>query len=110
MSDSTPDLNLPYMTESQSQKEVTYNEMLNRLEIMMQPNAISILNDPPITPAEGDKYIIGSVPTGAWAGYANNLVGFIGGAWVFVAPKEGWSCWLKSSNQLRRFLSGSWAV
>lgn len=110
MSDSTPDLNLPYLSEAQSGKEITYNEMLNRLEIMIQPNAISILNDPPATPSEGDKYIIGSVPTGSWAGHANNLAGFIGGAWVFVGPKEGWSCWLKSSNQLRRFLSGAWAV
>lgn len=110
MSDTTSELGLPYMTESQSQKEATYNEMLNRLEIVIQPTAISILNDPPVSPAEGDKYIIGTTPTGAWVGRSAHLVGFIGGAWVFVAPKEGWSCWLKSSNQLRRYLSGAWAV
>jgi hypothetical protein len=47
------------------------------------------LNTPPASPAEGECWIIGASPTGAWAGQANQLSQRIGDAWVFYAPFVG---------------------
>jgi len=43
--------------------------------------------DPPSSPSEGDKYLVGSPPTGVWAsgGYALKVVVYVGSTWVIVA-------------------------
>ena len=46
-------------------------------------NLISaVKNAPPTTPVEGDSYIVGSVPTGAWANKAGQALIYKGTAWV----------------------------
>jgi hypothetical protein len=45
---------------------------LNRLDGLVQPVVQVIrLNTPPGSPADGQCWIIGTTPTGAWAGQAN---------------------------------------
>jgi hypothetical protein len=86
----TPRLALPYILTQQAQKEVTHAAGLNRLDALVQPVVQQIgLNTPPASPAEGQCWIIGATPTGAWAGQANRLAQRIGGAWVFYAPFIG---------------------
>jgi hypothetical protein len=81
----TPRLALPYILTQQAQKEVTHAAGLNRLDALVQPVVQQVgLNAPPATPAEGQCWIIGTSPTGAWAGQANRLAQRIGGAWSFV--------------------------
>lgn len=46
-------------------------------------------NDPPSTPLNGDRYIVGDMPTGTWEGYQHNIAEFQSGAWVFVLPSKG---------------------
>ncbi|WP_372623414.1 DUF2793 domain-containing protein [Falsiroseomonas sp.] len=86
----TPRLALPYILTQQAQKEVTHAAGLNRLDVLVQPVVQQVgLNTPPVSPAEGQCWIIGTTPTGAWAGQANRLAQRIGGAWVFYAPFAG---------------------
>jgi len=86
----TPRLALPYILAQQAQKEVTHAAALNRLDALVQPVAQQIgLNTPPGAPADGQCWIVGTSPTGAWAGQANRLAQRIGGAWVFHAPFVG---------------------
>lgn len=54
------------------------------------------LNAPPASPALGDRYIIGTAPTGAWAGLPNQIATFVAFAdgttgWEFYVPSDGWS-------------------
>ncbi|WP_372624245.1 DUF2793 domain-containing protein [Falsiroseomonas sp.] len=59
---------------------------MNRLDALLQPVVQLIeLNAPPGSPAEGQCWIIGTSPTGVWAGQANRLAQRIGGAWVLCA-------------------------
>ena len=44
---------------------------------------------PPVSPAEGDLYVAGLVPTGAWSGHGGELAMYLNGAWDFKAPKAG---------------------
>jgi hypothetical protein len=86
----TPRLALPYILTQQAQKEVTHAAGLNRLDALVQPVVQQVgLNTPPASPAEGACWIIGTTPTGAWAGQVNRLVQRIGDAWVFHAPFTG---------------------
>lgn len=45
-------------------------------------------NTPPGSPAANETYILGSSPTGAWAGNAGKVASYIGGTWVFL-PASG---------------------
>jgi hypothetical protein len=45
-------------------------------------------NNPPGSPAANETYIIGTSPTGAWAGNENKVASYIGGSWVFL-PASG---------------------
>jgi hypothetical protein len=86
----TPRLALPYILAQQAQKEVTHAAGLNRLDALVQPVVEQVgRNTPPGSPADGQSWIVGSTPTGAWAGQANRLAQRIGGTWVFHAPFVG---------------------
>ena len=107
MADRTSKLNLQYIVANQSQKEVTINADLNVLDMLVQATAKGIANAPPETPAEGDMYIIGDAPTGAWEGRAKHLAGFFAGVWLIVAPRAGWRVWLEEGTAMR-YQTGIW--
>lgn len=46
-------------------------------------------NAPPGSPAEGQMWVIGTAPTGAWASYANYFAKWMGAAWQFWPPSPG---------------------
>lgn len=59
-------LGLHLLTASQSQKHVTHNEAINKLDILVQLNVLDRdLTAPPGSPADGACYIVGSVAL-AW--------------------------------------------
>lgn len=101
MADRTRKLELKYIVANQSQKEVTINEDLNLLDMLVQATAKGVLNTPPENPAEGDMYIIGDAPTGTWEGKAKHLAGFFAGVWLIVAPRAGWRVWLEEGRAMR---------
>lgn len=47
------------------------------------------LDTPPVSPSEGDAYIIGASPTGVWSGKEKNHVVYLGGDWIFTVPLDG---------------------
>ena len=55
-------------------------------------------NDPPTAPVDGSCFIVGSDPTGAWAGHASKLTTYSAAGWRFVDPPEGLHAWIKSQN------------
>lgn len=107
MADRTGKLELKYIVANQSQKEVTINEDLNLLDMLVQATAKGIANAPPASPAEGEMYIIGDAPTGTWEGKAKHLAGFFAGVWLIVAPRAGWRVWLEEGTAMR-YQGGRW--
>ncbi len=90
----TPNLALPLLAAAQAQKHVTVNEALARLDGLVQLSVISsALTSPPATPAEGDRYIVATGATGAWAGWGDSVALFSGGAWLRLIPQNGWLAW-----------------
>jgi hypothetical protein len=107
----TPRLALPYILAQQAQKEVTHAAALNRLDALVQPIVQQIgLNTPPGAPADGQCWIVGTAPAGAWAGQANRLAQRIGGAWVFHVPFVGLVVFDAATLALWGWNASAWAV
>ena len=98
------------MAAAQSQKHVTHNDALLTLDAVVQ---LSVLNTnlatPPGSPVEGQRHIIGSAATGAWAGKDLNVTYYSSGIWVFLPPRKGWSCWNEALNELLVWNGSAWA-
>lgn len=99
---------LPYILQSQSQKEVTHNASLDLIDALLQAACVSVgTNTPPGSPVAGDCYVIGSAPTGAWAGQAKKFTFYTTG-WNFVAPWEGLTVWANDTNTLTTYDGTNW--
>jgi len=65
---STTNLALPFIEAAQSQKHVTHNEALGRLDaIVMLAILDRDLSSPPASPTDGARYLVKATGTGAWA-------------------------------------------
>jgi len=109
MSDQTPNLALPYILPSQSQKHVTHNEALQSLDAVAQLIIADTRTSPPANPAEGACYVVSAGATGEWSGKAGLIALFIDAAWQFLVPKSGWIAWFMTSNDIRVFRNGAWS-
>lgn len=54
-------------------------------------SVLAVENDPPVSPAEGDAYVVDTAPTGDWAGYAKDIALYTKRGWVFAGPQIGCS-------------------
>ena len=104
----TPNLVLPYLAANQSQKHVTVNEALRRLDALVQITVQSAaLGTPPGSPAEGQRWILPGSPTGAWAGHAGQIAAWQDGAWAFYPPLDGWTAVDISADTLLLYNAGT---
>lgn len=94
----TPILGMDELAAAQSQPEVIVNAALRALEAAMQISAIGYQNDPPGSPAEGDRYLVGDTPTGAWVGHAQDVAYYSGG-WQFLQPLPGWRAYVPGDSE-----------
>jgi hypothetical protein len=109
--DATSNLSLPFIVAAQAQKHVTHNEALRALDAVVQLAVLDKdLAAPPGTPAEGDRYVVGPSPTGAWAGQAGSIAAFQDGAWAFYAPQEGWRAWVADEDRLYAWNGSAWSL
>ncbi len=106
----TARLGLPYIVQSQSQKEVTHNESLNRLDALIKPVAIDIAYTPPGSPAEGDIYVVGTSPTGDFVGHDNALAQYLGGGWTFYTPFKWLDVVLESLDSRITWNGSAWVT
>ena len=101
MSETTANLEMPYILPSQAQKHVTHNEALQRLDAVTQLTITASVAAPPATPAEGDCYLVAASPTGAFAGKSGKLAFRQDGSWIFITPKRGWRAWFIADSSLK---------
>lgn len=111
----TPDLGIPELAQSQANPDITHNEALVLIQALLNGVINRTTETPPVSPTEGDAYIIGDgspAASGAWTGRANSIAIFWGGSWRFVpgndddgtpitmgARQEGLSVWVRDEEQ-----------
>ncbi len=109
MSDTTAHLALPFIMAAQGQKHVTHNEALRLLDGLVQLSVLDRdLTAPPGSPADGDRYIVASGATGAWAGWDMNVALWTDGAWLRLPPRAGWQAWVEDEGLLLVYNGSAW--
>lgn len=98
---------LPLLFAGQAQKEFTVNEALCRADSLLHPAVEGEENAPPAEPVEGQCWLIGAAPTGAWAGKAGQLACFQVGSWLYTAPRDGMQILDRATEQRISFM-GTW--
>jgi hypothetical protein len=95
----TPRLEMPFLSAGQAQKEFFHNEALQTLDALVA-GAVEEgpRSAPPSAPAVGACYILGTSPTGVWAGRSQFVAAFTSGGWRFLTPVEGMTLYVKSSG------------
>jgi hypothetical protein len=94
MTETTDRLALALIAPGQAQKEMTHNEALARLDIMVQPVVQAVAPATvPVNPVLGQCWIVGVGASGAWMGHDGALAAWTAGGWRFVMPFEGMTAW-----------------
>jgi len=57
------------------------------------------VNDPTGLDVEGNRYLIGDSPVGAWAGHPEELVEYQSGMWVFDPPNPGYATYVEDVKE-----------
>jgi hypothetical protein len=86
----TTNLALPLIAAAQAQKHVTHNEALLVVDALLNCAVLDKdLAAPPGAPSDGQRWIVGPAPTGAWAGKEGQIAAWQDGVWRFYPPRAG---------------------
>jgi len=103
-------LDLPYLEEGQAKAEITVNEALDRLDASVQLTVRDRdVSSPPQTPENGWRYLVPTGATGAWLSHDDSIACYYGG-WIFLAPEEGWRCYLQDENAFIVYSGSAWVA
>lgn len=82
--------------------EEHYDELMalwRGLDGLVMPVAINLQDSPPVSPADGDLYLIAAGAGSAWSGHDGEIARWTNktdpAAWEFYTPKKGWVVRLK---------------
>lgn len=105
----TPRLALPYLAPQQAQKHVTMNEVIRRLDAIVQASVETrALASPPGGPVEGGAYIPASGASGEWSGADGQIAIYQDGAWAVIPPQTGWRVWVVDEAALLAWSGAEW--
>lgn len=100
---------LPFLFAGQAQKEFYLNEALAIIDSLLHPIIEGQNDTPPISPENGECWLIGGTPTGDWSDYADHIACRQADSWVFIQPGDGMRIFDKVLEQERLFL-GQWNI
>ncbi len=105
----TPQLGLPLVQPAQSQKHVTVNEALTRLDALTALTLESrSLAAPPANAPEGAVWAVPQGATGPWQGQDGALALRSNGGWAFLSPRIGWRGWIGDEAAAATWDGQSW--
>lgn len=78
------------------------------LDSLVQGRFKSIINTPPDNSNIGDTYIIGSNPTGVFAGKTNYLAIYTSTGFIYSQPKLSWKLFNEETSHLMIYTSNGW--
>jgi hypothetical protein len=113
VSDTSPNLILPYLAAGQAQKHVTVNETIQRLDALVQLAVASATTSAqPASPDDGALYVLPAGKTGAdWGAMGDAALAYYrDGAWEEIAPREGWLAFVQDSDQLLFYTGAAWVL
>lgn len=106
-------LEIPEMASTQEERSVTFNEAVAKLEAGagLFPALDVNLNTPPGSPVDGDVYVLGAAPTGAWSGHGSNIAVFYNASWRYMPARSGLLAYAVNDDSFYRYKTGyGWEV
>lgn len=82
---------------------------MKKLDAIVGAAVLAIANSPSVTD-DGTRYIVGTSPSGAFAGQSGKLAVRVEGAWEFYTPRAGWSVYNQADGMAYRFTGSAWIV
>ena len=90
--------------------EVPLNADLQQLDALVMASVKDRdLTTPPVSPAEGDRYLVAASATDDWVGMDGYVAAYYSG-WQFYEPKQGWILWVDDEDLLLLHDGSSWTV
>lgn len=102
----SPRFGLPLLFAGQAQKEVFVNEAHALADALLHPAIEGEADAPPAAPTAGECWLVGDMPTGAWADHGGELASYQPGGWIFASPRDGMRLLDRSTGQDIRFRGG----
>lgn len=100
---------LPLLVAGQGQKDVTHNEALVLIDMLLHPSVESrVLAAPPADKTVGQSWLVPLGATDVWMGRDNNLVAWTEGGWRYVPAREGMTLWVRDEQVSVRYVGGAW--
>lgn len=111
-------MGLIFLWEGQGDVRAHYNRNAAILRHLGNGAVNSVGNNAPSgSEVEGDAYVIGTSPTGVFAGHARNIALYVADpfdgdvvGWLFLAPREGMHVWNEVLEQRHYFDGTDWQV
>lgn len=111
MTDLTPRFALPLLHAGQAQKEMTHNEALLLLDLLLHAEVQAVgQNLPPEEPVQGQCWIVGTAPEGSWEGQEGRIAAWTDSGWRSVRGCEGMLLWSRVDAQPVRRHGGRWVT
>lgn len=106
----TPRLALPLLAPGQISTEAADAQAKRRLDVFTQTVVQAVgTNTPPGSPLNGQIWIVGASPTGAWAGWANDLAYWETTQWVRIGRFTGLEVFNVGDSRRYRWTGSAWA-
>lgn len=112
-----PNLGLLINAATGDQHDTAFRKFLRAFDALVLLMVKSrTLAAPPGSPANGDRYIVGPSPTGAWSGHANAVAVWTtddpaapSGEWEFYVPNAGFMAYSLADLAFYGYSSGAWS-
>jgi hypothetical protein len=109
--DGTGRFEMPRLVAGQAQKEITHNEALACIDMLLHPAVETmLLAVPPGAPAIGATWIVAAGADGAWAGKSGLLATWTDGGWRFARPVAGMAIWVADRGVHARWTGTAWTI
>ncbi len=111
-SDQTARHALPFLFVGQTQKELTHNEALARIDALLHPVVQAQLAAPPTAGSaeDGKCWLISESATGIWNGRDGQIARWSGGSWRYLVPAQGMSVVNIALNKRSFYIDGQWVA
>jgi len=104
-------LALPLISVGQSQKEVTHNEALVMIDILLNRTALTLATTPPGSPSNGDTHLVATSGTsGVFIGHEGKIAYYLTSvaAWQYITPTTGFEILVTGTSIRYRWTGSAW--
>jgi len=106
----SPRLLIPEISENQAGKYLTHNEAVRVIDALVQLTIQDYVDEPPVGAEDGQCWIVGPSPTGAWSGQAQRVAQRYNDAWYFYTPEQGWWAHNAAAQAMYEFNGVDWEL